>query len=349
MVTNYVPSAIDGNEYRTSSRRLVALVLTIFLIYFIGTRPISYFFHDMGAYNFFYMKVKWGQPFIFDWDTDNIIYDNYFNYMASNRIPVEYFFISLALIYFGAIFIACRKMFPKDTLLTLLVYLAAFSTFSFATNGMKNGCAAAVFLVAVVYRDKLWLSIPIAIITYGMHHAMVLCIAGYLVASFVRRKELYMLVWITSFFIAAFQITYFQEFFQGYLGEWDEWGAGYLEVFQEKAEGASGFRPDFIVYSAIPIFLGYYMSKRHNFQSREYDFIWCYYTLVNALFLLNTYGKFINRIAYLSWLIYPFVLIYPFLKINFSENQDRYLKYAVYGHLGFTLFMQIIYYPYIHG
>ena len=240
-------------------------------------------------------------------------------------------------------------MFPKDTLLALLVYLAAFSTFSFATNGMKNGCAAAVFLVAVAYRDKFWLSILIAIITYGMHHAMSLCIAGYIVASLVRRKELYILVWITCFFLAAFHITFFQEFFQDYLGEWDEWGAGYLEVQKEGVHAVTGFRPDFILYSAIPIFLGFFMSKRDYFESKEYDFIWCYYTIVNAIFLLNTYGHDINRIAFLSWMIYPFVLIYPFLKINFSQNQDRYLKYAVYGHLGFTLFMQIIYYPYIHG
>ena len=127
---------------------------------------------------------------------------------------------------------------------------------------MKNGCAAAVFLVAVAYRDQLWLSIPIAIITYGMHHAMSLCIGGYLVATFVRRKELYILVWIASFFIAAFHITFFQEILQGYLGEWDDWGAGYLEVHQESALIVSGFRPDFILYSAIPIFLGYYMSRK---------------------------------------------------------------------------------------
>lgn len=106
----------------------------------------------------------------------------------------------------------------------------------------------------------------------------------------------------------------------------------------------SGFRPDFIIYSAIPIFLGEYLVRKLQIDSEEYDFLWKVYVATNAVFLLCTYASYINRIAYLSWLMYPFVLVYPFLNEDLGEKQYSYLKYVVYGHLGFTLFMSFIYY-----
>ena len=52
-----------------------------------------------------------------------------------------------------------------------------------------------------------------------------------------------------------------------------------------------------------------------------------------------------NRIAYLSWFLYPIVLIYPFLQEEWEDdNQYRIFSVVMLAHLGFTLFMNIIYY-----
>ena len=139
--------------------------------------------------------------------------------------------------------------------------------------------------------------------------------------------------------LAAAHITYFQSLFSGFT---DEHGANYLTVDNQE-KFVSGFRPDFIIYSAIPIFVGYYLIGKQKIKSPYYNFLWCVYTLTNSVFLLCTYGSFINRIAYLSWLMYPFVLLYPFVNAYWHERQHQYLRYAVYGHLGFTLFMVLIY------
>jgi hypothetical protein len=50
------------------------------------------------------------------------------------------------------------------------------------------------------------------------------------------------------------------------------------------------------------------------------------------------------NVAYLSWFLYPIVLLYPFVNIYWSNRQYTYLKYVVWGHLGFTLFMTVIFY-----
>ena len=107
----------------------------------------------------------------------------------------------------------------------------------------------------------------------------------------------------------------------------------------------SGFRPDFILYSAVPIIIGYYLINTKKIKDKTYHFLWCVYTLTNCVFLLCTYGSFINRIAYLSWLMLPFVLLYPYTNINWSKQQNEYLRYIIWGHLGFSLFMFFIYDP----
>lgn len=315
-------------------------MLAIFMTFFIGLRPIRGHFVDMWNYKVDYMTFNYGKPFKFTWDTDNFLFDNLMSWLGSNRVDITYFFLFVAVIYFGLMFLACRKLFPNDTLLSFLVYLGALSTFSYGTNGIKAGAAASIFLLALAYRDVWWKAGIFLILSLGFHHSMAAPIAIFIIAYFVKERKYFLLIWIVALIMAALHITFFQEIFAGLT---DEQGAGYLQV-TDKIRAVSGFRPDFILYSAIPIFLGNYIMQKYEIESDEYDFLWNVYTLTNAIFLLCSYGSFINRIAYLSWLMYPFVLIYPFLKADLGYYQNRYLQYVVFGHLGFTLFMDFIYY-----
>ena len=302
---------------------------------FIGFRPISIEFVDMVDYDRNYSSIQ-GNYFFFDFDTDNLIYDNWFTFMASKSIPVRNFFVVVAFVYFGMIWLSCRKLFPNNTLLSFIVYLAALSTFAYSTNGIKAGMATSIFLVSLSYYDKPFISIPIAIFTYGMHHSMLLVIVAYFCVLLVKHPKWYFILWGVSFCFAALHITWFQHYFAGFT---DEHGASYLLSSRN-----SGFRIDFIIYSAIPVIIGYLMVFKYNLYSRTYDIILNLYLLTNSVWLLCMYSNFTNRIAYLSWFLYPIVLLYPFINLSWSDEQDKYLKYVVYGHLGFTLFMTFIYY-----
>ena len=70
----------------------------------------------------------------------------------------------------------------------------------------------------------------------------------------------------------------------------------------------------------------------------------CTYTFTNSVWMLCMYAEYTNRIAYLSWFMYPFVLIYPLICENWGIQKYRTLLKIMMCHLGFTLFMQIIYY-----
>lgn len=336
IVSSYTKAVVLDAQRTRVSRTGFALAFMLLLVLFIGYRPINgKVFQDTAGYYDCYNAIVLGYADYFD--NHNFIFDELFAYMAKSGVPVRLFFLLMSTLYFGGIFFACKKLFPRDVLLSFLVYLAAFSTFSYGVNGLKAGVAASLFLIAVAYKDKKVISLLFLVLSLGFHHAMVVPIVAYVCAYFVQNRKYYLYFWIFCLIMAALHITSFMSFLSGFT---DEEGAIYLQ----EGENVSGFRPDFILYSAIPIFVGYYLVYKYEIKSASYDFIWNIYTLANSVFLMTTYGIYINRIAYLSWLLYPIVLIYPFLNCIWGEKQNKYLKYAVWGHLAFTIFMVMIYY-----
>lgn len=330
-------SEIDLLSTRNSytSMPIPALLIACIIICFIGLRPTSGVFIDMTNYAILY-DIILGEPFHFSFDVDNLIFDNLFTLMASLFIPIRLVFLFFSILYFGCMYLACRKLFPDDVLLSFLFCLVAFSTYTYGTNGIKAGIATSIFLLALSYLNRPWISLPLALLTYGFHHSMLLVVVAYFLVCIIKNPKWYFIIWCLSFCVAALHITWFQHYFAGFT---DEHGASYLLSSRN-----SGFRIDFIIYSAVPVIIGYWMIFKNNLYSRTYDIILNLYLLTNSVWMLCMYANFTNRIAYLSWFLYPIVLLYPFVNLYWSDEQNKYLKYVVYGHLGFTLFMTLIYY-----
>lgn len=314
--------------------------LCLVMITFIGFRPHSYLFIDTMNY-----VNWWGKDKYYDFDTEatNLIFDNLYGYMSASGADVSIFFLIIASIYFGGMWIACRKLFPANTMLAFLVCLAAFSTFTYGTNGIKAGAAASLFLVALAFRDRLPIAIAFILLSWGFHHSMQMPIIAFVIAIIFKKDNWYFYGWVFCLLLAFAHITYFQELFgsmsdkggQGYLinGMGTEWG------------GNNGFRFDFVLYSSVPVAIGYFIFKRNIPIDNMYRFLLRMYLICNGVWMLCMYASFTNRIAYLSWFMLPIVLIYPYFKL---KGRYEYLpfnrKAIVLGHLFFTLFMTIVYY-----
>lgn len=328
-------------EYHYPIKRTNEILLVVFLIVFIGLRPISEsVFFDMTAYAKFYYQYE-GNAFEFNWNTDNKIFDNLYLFWSSAKLGATNLFLFLATLYFGCSYIGIRKLFPKHTLPAYLVFLAAFSTFSYATNGMKAGVAASIFIMALGFRHKIWLSLIFAIVSLGFHHSMVLPIAGFIVTMIIKKPKWYFYGWFFCLLMATLHITYFQNLFGGMT---DDQGAGYLLVTTDNTLGGIRFRPDFILYSAMPVWIGYQFEMKKKITSKIYSSLLHFYLVTNGIWMLCMYASFNNRIAYLSWFVYPIVLIYPFLYVD--NSKEKYVKFSksVKYHLLFTLFMEFVYY-----
>lgn len=336
---------ISGIKKR--SLNVECIILMLFMILFIGLRPVSgRYFGDMANYAAAYHAIYENVPFVFDSSAENVLWDNWWALWGSMCLGTETFFVLSATIYFGCTFIACRKWFPNDTFIAYLFFLAAFSTFSYTTNGCKAGNAAALFLVAMAYRNKLYVCIPFLFLSLGIHHSMKLPIVAFIVVSLYKNSKMYITVWAICLLLSMAHITWFQALFaQISADNGDASGANYLLGSDANGWGGkSGFRYDFVLYSAMPIWVGYYALYKKKIKSASYNFVLNTYTVLNSVWMLCMYAEFTNRIAYLSWFIYPFVLIYPLVCENWGTQKYRTLSKFMLLHLGFTLFMQIIYY-----
>lgn len=329
-----------------SKNTIGTFLLALFMVMFIGFRPASSAFVDMMNYITFYHAFHEGSVFVFDKEAENLLFDNYFAWVGSMDLGTTFFFVSIAAIYFICTYIACRRMFPQDTLAAFLVFLAALSTFSYGTNGIKAGAAAAIFLMALSYRKNLKICIPLILVSWGFHHSMIMTVVAFALTLVYKNSKVYFAGWCFCLLIAMAHITFFQELFAGILSDsGDSSGANYLNAVDNEWGGKTGFRIDFVIYSTMPILVGYWAVYKKRLQlSKIYTCLLNLYMTLNGTWMLCMYANFTNRIAYLSWFLYPIVLIYPFLNENWGALRYKTLSKVVLAHLGFTLFMNFIYY-----
>lgn len=338
----------DYNSSRTrrdikvnNSRRVGELVFVLLLSLFIGLRPVSSVFVDMVNYSEYYDAFS-TTLFEFDWHTDNIIFDNLFTLFAALGINKELFFLLISLIYFICMYAACKRLFHKEGFLVFVVCLAAFSTFSYGVNGIKAGAAASIFLLAIAYYDRVIPSLILAIISYGFHHSMQVPVVAWVIVLLFHDSRVFLFLWFVCLILSALHFTFFQELFASLT---DETGSAYLSnTDSQNSFTLSGFRPDFILYSAVPIIVGAYVFLKQKVVSKEYNLILSFYLLTNSVWLLCMYAEFTNRIAYLSWFVYPVVLIYPFVTFYRGKRAMQTMEFVIYAHLLFTMFMVFIYY-----
>lgn len=333
------PAERIGRQEKSSQIGLA--VLAVAFILFIGLRPPHRSFVDMNNYIAFYDAEQAGHSvFRFNPDTENLLFDNLFSYLAVNDFEITLFFAIIAAIYFGGTAWALARLFPKDAFYAYVVFLAAFSTFSYSTNGIKAGAAAAIFLVAFSYRDKVWLSLLIALLSWCFHHSMYVVVAAYAVTLLLKNPKYYLGFWLVCIVLGLLHLN---PFAQQMVELSDERGGRYLTASYEWG-GKTGFRLDFLLYSSFPVVVGYYAIFMHKVKDALYSNLFNLYVLCNSLWILVMYVPFNNRIAYLSWFLYPVVLVYPLFKIRFIPRQYSMLNKVVWIQLAFLLFMSLIYY-----
>ena len=162
---------------------------------------------------------------------------------------------------------------------------------------------------------------------------------GALIASLtvIRTTKSAIAIWILSIIItlsfgnslAIFANTFYA----------DDKLAGYIDGSIEEDGGfVSRFRWDFLIYSALPIIMGWYVTVKKKIKDDRYQLILNTYILANSIFVIFIYSAFPNRFASISWCILPLVLYYPLVKYNlFGNNQNTYAGAILYAQFALLL------------
>ena len=256
----------------------------------------------------------------------------------------------------------------------MLFFLSAFSTFTFGTNGIRNGlaCSAVTFVFAFSANKNItqlgFVGI-VLVLAFGVHRSISLPIAAFLAASYViRSPQIAVYFWVASIGISLVAGGAITNFFMG-LG-FDDRMTSYVTSADQYSDlfASTGFRWDFLAYSAMPVLLTWYVSNKAENERAKYgdtveemetnvtgagriadthsmkvfNILATTYILANSFWVMVIRASFSNRFAYLSWFLYPIVIAYAVIRLHIWKDQDRKAGLILVLHASFTLAMHLL-------
>ncbi len=336
-------SASQILEYGNTSAIAGTLLFSLIIAVFLGSRPPTYYFGDTGNYAHHFYLIKDGLiPNIpsSEWLWIKLIT------ICTKITDVNGFLTIVAIGYLGFTATACAKIAPRHSLALLLFNMGAYSFIGYGVNGLRNGLACSIMLLVIALaiqdRPKRLLAIAIAVLASCVHKTVILPLSMLVISLyFIRNFKTAYIFWIFSIILSLTVGGTISSFF-GLLGFDDRLSYLTNEVNAEKFSH-TGFRFDFLLYSMMPIILGYHIIIKKGLRNRAYEILLNTYTLSNAFWVIVIRAEFSNRFAYLSWFLYPIVLAYPALKMNvWGKKQGIVAAKILMAQLGFTLFMEFI-------
>jgi len=324
----------------------LAVFLTIVVAFFLGLRPVEGGdFGDTISYAHHYDLLSNYVPIDFNtewlWENLQVFCKKVLGF------NIHDFFVLDDVLYFGGMLICCVLLMRKNLWLGMLFFFTGFQTYSFAINGLRNGLACSMVLVAIALltnRTKQFIAIMLMLSALFIHRSSMLPSAMAIVSLFFMKDTKHALrFWYASIVLSLFAGPLFEQFFAS-LG-FDDRMSSYTSAESSSNEIVySGFRFDFLFYSAFPVWMIWYVTQRRKFTSPEYSVFANTYLLCNAFWILVIRASFSNRFAYLSWFIYPLVIAYPLMRMNIWKDQDRKTAIIFFFYTGFTFFMFFVYY-----
>lgn len=328
---------IYRNNY---SSAVIALMIILILMMGFRTAGVG---GDTGAYMSKYQKMMAGlydpSESVSDWLYMSI------QYICAQMMPVSMFFLLVAFLYVYAVYIACKRFALNNATLMMLCAIGAFSFFSYGVNGIRNGLATSFVVLALAYiggslKDKLYCAL-FCFIAVNIHRSTALPVAAMLFANFFKKPKFMFYVWGAAL-LGSILIGQSLSGLLSIIGL-DDRLSGYLALEEsEETEAAiaeARFRWDFLLYSFMPILLGWYCIYKKRICDLTYHLLLGTYIYSNAIWVILIRLPFTNRFAYLSWFLYGIVLAYPLFKFNLWRNQGRKVQWIMMAHVTFTFLM----------
>lgn len=341
-----------GNSllYSKPSLPVPTIVVTVIIILFMGLRPNESYFGDtyMYAHSFNLMQNGTAAPSASmggEWLWARIMFA-----FATGSGDVHAFFLVTDLLYYGLMLLCCWRLFPNNTWLAMLFFIGSFSTYSYGVNGIRNGMACSVVLVAIALaaggtKPERYAGLLLSLVAIAIHRSTALPIAALWAAVFIiRHPKQAIYFWVAAIFLSLLVGNRVGDFFAS-LGFDDRMTSYFQKQYDAKDMAQfsrTGFRWDFLLYSAMPVLFTWYLTVKRNFNDRAFNIIAVTYILANAFWILVIRAAFSNRFAYLSWFMYPLVIAYPLLRFNIWPDQDRKTALILLLFYGFTYLMYLI-------
>lgn len=338
---------IGSNGYTLQLKKhnfTLPLIISIIFVFWIGNRPISgAYFGDTANYAASYaLTGKEGTVFInlhAEWLW-------YFLMLTSKKLGLDIhaFFTLIEAGYILSVLWAVKRFMPTNPMIGMLFVFTSLMFFSFGTNGLRNGLACHIILLAMsfFFDDKYIIGALLCLIAFGIHRSTMLPIAGMFVGRFlIKDLRWVILFWFFSIILSLTFGNTIINFFAS-LG-FDDRMSIYNTSEYNSEFSYTGFRWDFLLYSAMPILMGWYVCVKKKIKDDWFKALCITYTLCNAFWVMVNTVAFSNRFAYLSWFMYPIIIAYPLINLPIWKDQDKMTGLILLAYSSFNLFMWTVF------
>ena len=166
-----------------------ALILTLFLMAYMGLRPVSHVFGDTVNYAWGYKLANGSAFFKIDFDKE-WLWDFIMLTCKQSGFTVNMWFFIIEIGYLGFVFLGLRKLLHENPWMAMLFFLSAFSTFTFGVNGIRNGlaCSMVIFAFAIAANKGVGQLIQagiVLVLAFGIYRSTALPIIAFFVASYL--------------------------------------------------------------------------------------------------------------------------------------------------------------------
>ncbi len=322
---------------------VITLVYVIVFTLIVGLRPVHGAFGDTVTVANTY-RIFNSSPITIVGSRDSFFY--LLQWYCAQVMDIKWFFLICEVLYVVPMVIACRRLMKNNYDLAMVICLAAFSFFSYGTNGIRSGIATSLVLLAISFiqgnKTEKIISFIISFIAVNVHMSTALPVLCMLITALIKPGKMLFYFWLLSIVISLVAGGAISGFFSelGFDDRLDQY------INAEIVEGRfsrTGFRWDFLLYSSMPVFLGYYLLYKKRVVDPVYNLLFGTYVLSNAFWVMVIRAEYSNRFAYLSWFLYPIVIAYPFLRIKiWPKTQGQKTGFIMMVHLAFTLFMVFV-------
>ena len=337
------------NEQATSINSSMGAVITALIILYMGFRNPYGPFGDTINYTLGFKKVAAESTPFHLLNSGEWFFYSLHHFIAKTTGDVTILYLICALIYVGSLWLAMERIFGAQYYIPLLVVFSMFTFWQYGVNGIRNGMGASLFILALSFADSIPIMVFLSFLALGCHKSVILMIGAATISWFMKNSRLYLWMWIASVIASYIAGNTIQNYIAniGFLGE-DTRFNYYMTTDAEtflRWEGTRlkmGFRWDFLAYSAIAVFVGWYCIFKRKFQDEYYHWLYNIYLLTNAFWVLVIRAAFSNRFAQISWFIMPVVLIYPFMKKRFFPNHEMMTGVAILVFYAFAFFTNVV-------
>lgn len=326
--------ALLKKSFNKGNTDLFAVMLALSLVILFGNFPIGW---NLGS-----DRANYARLFMdFKFDSREVDINSqesgflFLDYFLSRFLDLKGYFLTIALIYITNYLIAIRRLVQGNSYWLLIAAVLSMGFVSYNLNTMRAGLAISFVVLALSDYKSLWRLIALLAVAVSIHTSMVIPGAMILICRRFDNTPLFFRLWMISIPLSFVAGGFFNGLFAG-MGE--DQRTSYLNTTESRYN--IGFRIDFILYSLIPVLVGWYYKYRKGFdKDRFYSLVYNAYLLTNIFWILVIRANYSDRFAYLSWFMIPFVLVYPLLKQKMSLREGTWLGMILLGENIFRLFI----------